>query len=133
VAEPKTRPTDADVGEFFAAVPDERRRQEALAVDRMLREATGEQPVMWGPSIVGYGAVEIENAGGKTTAWPVIGFSPRKAELVIYVSTELEPELFADLGPHRRGVACLYVKRLAAIDQGILRRVIDRSIELAQG
>lgn len=132
MAEPKTRPTDASVDEFLDAVPHERRRGDARVVDQMMRAATGEQPVMWGASIVGYGVLTHEGSRGEQRTWPVVGFSPRKTELVLYLDTELEPAAFEALGPHRRGAGCLYVKRLDDVDRGVLDELIRRSVALAQ-
>ncbi len=132
MAEPKTRPTDTDVEAFLAAVPDERRRADAVTVDAIMREVTGEQPVVWGTSIVGYGETALEGARGATTPWPVVAFAPRKAELVLYLNTQLDDDAFADLGPHRRGKGCLYVKRVDAVDHDVLRALIARSVELAR-
>lgn len=81
-AEPKTQRTKASVAQFIAAVPDDTRREDAKAVDKMLREITGEKPAMWGPTIIGYG--EYHGAAGK---WPRLGFSPRKANLVLYAAS----------------------------------------------
>lgn len=81
MAEPKTQKTKASVSAFIAAVEDETRRKDAKAVDKMLREITGEKPAMWGPTIIGYG--EYDGATGK---WPRLGFSPRKANLVLYAA-----------------------------------------------
>jgi hypothetical protein len=132
MAEAKTRPTDASVEEFLAAVPDARRRADAAVVESMMREVTGEAPVMWGTSIVGYGAIDYQGSRGKQATWPVIAFAPRKTELVLYLNTELDPELFEGLGPHRRGVGCLYVKRLSDVDHTALRALLARSVELAR-
>lgn len=133
MAEPKTRPTDASVEDFLAAIPHDGRRADARALDSMLRAATGELPVLWGASIVGYGAVDQPGSGGRTRSWPVISFSPRKSELVLYLNTAIDSSLFDQLGPHRRGVGCLYLKRLADVDDQALRQLLDRSIELARG
>lgn len=125
-AEPKTRPTDASVDDFLAAVAHPQRRADGLAVCGLLAELTGERPVMWGPSIVGFGAYL-----GPTGAWPVAGFSPRKAELVIYLLggwETLRPDLAARLGPHRNGVSCLYVKRLSDLDPAVLRELCAWSV-----
>ena len=132
MAEPKTRPTDASVDEFLDAVSNERRRSDARAVDAMLQSATGEAPVMWGTSIVGYGALTYQGSRGEQRTWPVVGFSPRKTELVLYLNTEIEAEAFTALGPHRRGVGCLYIKRLDDIDRAVLDGLVRRSVELAR-
>lgn len=129
---PKTRPTDASVDDFLARVPHEGRRADAGAVAALMGEVTGEPPVMWGTSIVGFGALDHHGSRGATVAWPVIGFAPRRTELVLYLDTELEPGLFEALGPHRRGVGCLYLKRLADIDEAALRALVERSVALAR-
>jgi Domain of unknown function (DU1801) len=131
MAEPKTRPTDASVDEFLDSVANERRRSDARLVDGMMRAATGELPVMWGTSIVGYGAINYEGSRGKQATWPVVAFSPRKTELVLYLNTQIEPTAFEPLGQHRRGVGCLYIRRLDDIDRGVLDELIRRSITLA--
>jgi hypothetical protein len=113
-------------------VVNERRRRDARVVDAMMRAATGELPVMWGTSIVGYGALAYEGSRGKQTTWPVVAFSPRKTELVLYLNTEIESAAFEPLGPHRRGVGCLYVKRLDDVDHAVLDKLIRRSVTLAR-
>ena len=125
MAEPATRPTDTDVDEFLGAIPHEGRRADARAVAALMSEVTGEQPVVWGRNIVGFG----ETSGA--TPWPRVAFAPRKNELVLYLSTALDEADFEDLGPHRRGKACLYVKRVDDLDQGRLRALVTRSVELA--
>ncbi len=131
MAEPKTRPTDIDVATFLATIADVRRRGDAETIDAMMREATGEAPVVWGSNIVGYGALEYPGSSGKSASWPIVAFSPRKSELVLYLNTEIEPQLFENLGPHRRGVGCLYLKKLVAVDADALRRIIAASVALA--
>lgn len=120
-AEPKTRPTDASVDDFLAAVEHPQRRADGFAARDLLAELTGERPVMWGPSIVGFGAYQ-----GPTGAWPVIGFSPRKAELVLYVMPGFKdrPDLMQRLGKHRAGGSCLYLKRLSDADPAALRELL---------
>ena len=132
MAEPKTRPTDASVDDFLAAVASPQRREDAVAVAALLAEVTGERPVLWGTSIVGFGETELSGSGGRTTRWPLVGFSPRKAELVLYLNQALEPDLFENLGPHRRGVGCLYVKKLADVDPVALRALLERSVTLTR-
>ena len=127
MAEPATRPTDTDVDEFFDAVSHEGRRADARAVAALMSEVTGEQPVVWGRNIVGFG----ETNGA--TPWPRVAFAPRKNELVLYLSTALDDADFKDLGPHRRGKACLYVKRVDDLDPDRLRALVVRSVELSDG
>lgn len=122
---PKTRPTDVPPEAFIAAVPQAARREDAQAMLALLREVSGEPAVMWGPSIVGFGSHR-----GPTGDWPVIGFSPRKAETVVYLAPAFDgkAELLARLGPHRDGVSCLYLKRLADVDAAVLRELCERSV-----
>ena len=123
MAEPKTQRTKASVSAFIAAVEGETRRKDAKAVDKMIREITGEKPAMWGPSIVGYG--EYETPSGP---WPRAGFSPRKASLVVYVDPESkDPKLFKKLGKHKTGLTCVYINKLADVDEAVLRNVIEAS------
>lgn len=119
-AEPKTQRTKASVAGFIAAVEDETRRKDAKAVDKMMRDVTGEKPAMWGPTIVGYGAYQ-----SPTGQWPRIGFSPRKANLVLYIMDGYEKEpLMKQLGKHKTGRSCLYINKLADVDADVLRRII---------
>lgn len=132
MGEPKTRPTDTSVDVVFASVADARRRADAEAVCALMHGATGDQPVVWGTNIVGFGSVEVPQRRGPATPWPMIAFAPRKTELVLYLHAEIEDDLFADLGPHRRGVGCLYLKRLDDVDQQVLARVVARSVALSR-
>ena len=122
MSEPKTQPTGASVEDFLAAVEPARRREDAIAVCALMREVTGEAPVMWGPSIVGFGRYTYVNTTNKPADWPRMGFSPRKAALTLYLASTPETEaMLARLGPHTTSVACLYIKRLDQVDMGVLR------------
>ncbi|HUH11045.1 MAG TPA: DUF1801 domain-containing protein [Brevundimonas sp.] len=122
MSEPKTGPTDASVEDFLAAVEPARRREEGRILCALMREITGETPVMWGPSIVGFGRYANVTANGKSADWPRMGFSSRKAALTLYLASAPETEaLLARLGPHTTRVACLYIKRLDQVDMGVLR------------
>jgi hypothetical protein len=127
VAESKTKPTNASVDGFLAAVTDDRRRADAIALDEMIRTTTRLSPVMWGASIVGYGSRTFQGAAG-VAEWPLVGFSPRKANLVLYLNQTLDEAMFEDLGKHRRGVGCLYVSRLADVDNNVLGLIIRESV-----
>ena len=130
MAEPKTRPTDADVGAFLESVPDERRRDDARTVCRLLQEVTGEEPVLWGTNIVGFGSVRLRYASGRELDWPVTGFSPRKAATTVYLMDGFEErrDLLARLGPHSTGRSCLYLKRLSDVDLDVLRELVADSV-----
>ncbi|WP_062522270.1 DUF1801 domain-containing protein [Demequina silvatica] len=118
----KTVPTDVPVEAFVAGVEPSRRREEAEAVVALFTEVTGADPVMWGPSIIGWGSVHYKYATGREGDMPALGFSPRKAQLTFYGFTDT-PEgtgLLEQLGPHTTSVACVYVKRLDALDREVL-------------
>ncbi len=125
MAEPKTRPTDVPVADFIAAVDNPRRRADAGIMQALLREMTGVAPVMWGPSIIGY-----DSYRGPTGDWPRIGFSPRKAQLVLYVMGDFDAReaLIARLGKVSTKGGCLYINRLDAVDEGVLRELVAASL-----
>jgi len=124
--ENKTKPTSASVAEFIAAVPDETRRADAKVLLKMMRQATGEKPKMWGPTIVGFGSVHYRYASGREGEMPRIAFSPRKPSSVLYglIGFKGADSLLEKLGPHSTGKGCLYIKRLANVDLAILERLI---------
>src|SRR5688500_1049841 len=123
-AAPKTTRTKASVAAFITAVENDTRRKDAKTVDKMFREITGEKPAMWGPSIIGYGSYETPSG-----SWPRGGFSPRKASLVLYVIGDYagRDALLKKLGKHKTGKSCLYINKLADVDQSVLRDLIARS------
>jgi hypothetical protein len=128
MAGPKTQRRDAaSVAEFLAAVPDPRRRADAEAVCALMAEVTGEPPTMWGGSIVGFGTYHYRYATGREGDWPAVGFSPRKQALTIYLAEgfDSDTDLLGRLGPHSTGRACLYIKRLADVDEQALRGLIE--------
>lgn len=110
---PKTRPTEASVNDFLATQP-ETRRADCEVLAAMMQAATGEPAVMWGDSIVGFGRHPQRYAGGKSMDWPLLGFSPRKSELSLYLMPGLENQqaLLARLGRHRTGKSCLSLTSL---------------------
>ena len=124
----KTLPTDASVEEFIEAATPDKRRIDGHELDRIFREATGEQPVMWGPSMIGYGSYTyIAPANARTTGiWPKTGFSPRKAQLSLYGLKDLPEgaELLPQLGKYTEGAGCVYVKKLEDINLDVLRKLI---------
>jgi len=135
MAEPKTRPTDQDVTAFLDAVESPRRREEGFVLRELMERVTGQPAVMWGPTMVGFGSSPYTNTMGTFETFDV-GFSPRKAALTIYgIHNAYEPEnpLLADLGPHTKSTACVYVKKLDAINLGVLERLVREAWEAARG
>jgi hypothetical protein len=129
MAENKTKPTEQSVEAFLNAVPDERKRQDSFTVLEMMKEITGMQPQMWGSSIVGFGSVHYRYDSGREGDMPIIGFSPRKQNLTLYimVGSERYNDLLQNLGKHSTGASCLYVKRLSDIDIAVLKALIAES------
>lgn len=129
-----TQLNDGDVDAFLAAVADERRRSDAQALRGLFEDTTGATARMWGTSIIGFGSQPYTNTLG-TNDWPIVAFSPRKAALTIYgVHDGYGPEdpLLADLGPHTTGKSCLYIKRLAIVDESVLQQLVNRAWLRAQ-
>lgn len=126
---PKTQPTEVDVHEFLNAVNPKQRREDGLALETIFTDVTGVNPVMWGPSIVGYGQYEyISPSDPKRRGnWPKTGFSPRKAQLSIYGLKDLAAgvELLPALGLYTEGAGCVYVRKLEDIDELVLRQLIQ--------
>jgi hypothetical protein len=132
----KTLPGDESAEAFIAAVPDDRRRADAERLAGLLSEWTGEKPVMWGSSIVGFGRYEYRYDSGHGGTAPLVGFSPRKANLVVYLVggyKERYPQLLEQLGPHKVGKGCLYLKRLDDVDHEALRGLVDRTVRVHRG
>jgi hypothetical protein len=129
MTENKTQRTTASVAGFLASIADPQRRRDAKALAALMRKATGERPAMWGASIIGYGLATYQGRSGRTVDWFPVGFSPRKAALVVYLMGGLKANatLLTELGPHRIGGGCLYLRRLEEIDTKVLARLIKRS------
>jgi hypothetical protein len=128
VSEIKTKPTDVGVDAFLDAVAQPGRRADGKAVRAMMERVTGEPAVMWGPSIVGFGVYHYRYASGHEGDMCRIGFSPRAANLVLYVGGFPEYEALLDkLGKHKRSKACLYLNKLADVDLGVLEEITRRS------
>ena len=135
MAEPKTKPTQASVKEFLNQIPDKERRDDCFAVAKMMEEITGNKPKMWGPSIVGFGTYHYKYATGREGDWPITAFSPRKKDLTLYIMMgffEQHPELMKQLGKHRTGKSCLYIKRMSDIHMPTLKKLIKTSIKQLQ-
>ena len=134
MAENKTQPTEFDVLDFLNSVEHKTRREDGFAVLGMMEEITGEQPVMWGDGIVGFGQCHYRYESGREGDMPLIAFSPRKQSMTLYISQDFEgyEELMAALGKHKTSKACLYINKLADVDEDVLRRMIQRSYEHAK-
>ena len=130
-AEAKTKPNDQSVEGFLNKVPDDKKRQDSFAILELMKQVTGEEPIMWGDSIVGFGTYKYKYASGKEGEWPVTGFSPRKQNLTLYIMSGFDEydELLENLGVHSTGKSCLYIKKLEDVDQDVLRDLVSKSVE----
>lgn len=130
MAENKTQPTTASVDAFIEAVPNARRRADAKELLALMSELTGEPAVMWGPSIIGFGRYHYRYASGREGDMPRIGFSPRKANLVLYILPGFGDfsALLARLGKVKTSVSCLYVNSLDDVDREVLRALMVESL-----
>lgn len=129
MTENKTKPTGIDVAGFIANLSDDKLSDSHWLIERM-QEATGEAPTMWGPSIIGFGKYRYRYESGHEGESCIIGFSPRKRELVIYIVPGFEPfqTHLNRLGKHKTGQSCLYIKRLSDIDKPALDELISASV-----
>jgi hypothetical protein len=135
VSTQKTRPTAVSADDFLDGVGDERKRADSARLVELMRAATGEPPVMWGPSIVGFGRYHYRYESGHEGDAPLVGFSPRAKAFSLYLSCDLAEyrETLDRLGKHKVGKGCLYVTRLSDIDETVLRELIDVSVAEARG
>lgn len=128
MAEPKTKPTEVSVDEFLNGVEHPVRRADGKVLREMMERVTGERPTMWGPTIVGFGAYHYRYASGHEGDMCRVGYSPRSANLVLYVGGFADYEaLLAKLGKHKRSKACLYVNKLADVDLAVVEEIVKRS------
>lgn len=130
MAENKTKATDLSVGAFIEALTDQTRRADAKALVKLMQRATSEKPKMWGPSIIGFGSCHYKYESGREGDMPLIGFSPRKAATVLYNVGGFSGSeaLRAKLGKHATGKGCLYIKKLAEVDQQVLETLILKTV-----
>ena len=132
VAENKTKPGKASVAQFLNAIDNDRRRSDAKAVAAMMRKATGKRARLWGTSIVGYGSYHYKYDSGREGDWALVGFSPRKQNLAIYIMPGFGQfdALMKRLGKYKTGKSCLYINKLDDVDEDVLQQLIERSVEL---
>ena len=126
----KTRPSRKSVDKYLNAVENDRRRQDSLVLLQLMQKVTGEDPVLWGDSIVGFGSYHYQTKAGTEGDWPLTGFAPRKANLVVYIMAGFSryDELLARLGKHKHGKSCLYINKLADVDLEVLEALVGESV-----
>ncbi|AOM84380.1 DUF1801 domain-containing protein [Salisediminibacterium beveridgei] len=131
----KTLPSESDVREFIEQVEHPRKREDAWRLVELFTEETGEPPVMWGDSIIGFGQYHYQYPSGHEGRAPLAGFSPRKSAISLYFATgddEGRQALLADFGKHKTGKACVYINKLEDVDEDVLRKLIVRSVVFLQ-
>jgi hypothetical protein len=127
----KTIPTSASVKQFIAGVKDAKQRQESLQLLALFEQVTGEKPVMWGSSIIGFGKYHYRYKSGREGDMFLSGFSPRKGALVLYIGATLDINKtpLSELGKHRTGKSCLYIRRLSDVNAAVLAHIIKNTSE----
>ena len=132
MAENKTKGNKGGVTAFLNAVDDPRKRSDARKVAAMMRKATGKRARMWGSSIVGFGSYHYKYASGHEGDWALVGFSPRKQNLTVYIMPGFDefPTLMQKLGKYKTGKSCLYLKKLDDVDEAVLQELIDQSVKV---
>ena len=132
MAELKTQKNSASVLDFINSVEDQVKRNDSLKLLEVFKECTGEAPVMWGTSIVGFGEYHYKSdRSSQEGDWMMTGFSPRKQNLTLYIMPGFEryKNELAKLGKHKTSISCLYIKRLADVDENILKNIIIDAFE----
>jgi len=132
VAEIKTKENDASVEAFIAGVPDEQKRQDCHTLLKLMEKATKEKPRMWGASLIGFGNLRYKSpTSGREVDWFRIGFSPRKANLSLYLTMDIKAhaEVLQKLGKHKTGAGCLYITKLADVDMKVLEGMIKAAAQ----
>ena len=134
MSEPKTKRNDESVHVFLNKVEDNQKKEDALKVMEIMESVTGEKAEMWGPSIVGFGTYHYKYKSGREGDWMLTGFSPRKQALTLYIMSGFSryDELLSQLGKHKTGKSCLYIKRLADIDLNVLTELVAASVNYMQ-
>ena len=132
MAEIKTKPTSASVEDFINNVKDEQKRKDSFVILEMMKKATGEEPILWSSSVIGFGTKRYKSpTSGREVDWLRIGFSPRKANLSLYISVGIKEHAAAlkKLGKHKTGVGCLYINKLEDIDIEVLKGMLEASLK----
>ena len=126
-AELKTKKTASSVDDFIKSVKDEQKRKDSFTIVKMMQKATGDKPKMWGGAIIGFGDVHLKYESGRELDWFIIGFSPRKQNLTLYVLCDSPAQngLLKKLGKHKRGGSCLYINKLDDVDLNVLKKIIS--------
>ncbi|RMB60590.1 DUF1801 domain-containing protein [Dokdonia sinensis] len=130
MAEPKTKKNDASVEDFLNAIDHSGKREDSFEILRLMEEITGVAPKMWGGSIVGFDEYHYKYASGREGDWPIVGFSPRKQNISLYIMPGFSrfQDLLPKLGKHKTSKACLYINKLADVNNEVLSQIILKSV-----
>jgi hypothetical protein len=130
MAENKTKPTNVSVAAFIAAITDDSQRADAKALVKLMHAESGEKPKMWGPAIIGFGSYHYKYESGREGDMPLIAFSPRKTATVLYIAAGLTDSkaLLTKLGKYSMGKGCLYMKKLADVDETVLKKLVAKAV-----
>ncbi len=126
----KTVKNENSVTAFLNSVEHDKRREDSFEILKLMTEISGEEPAMWGDSIIGFGNYTYEYKSGRTGEWMYVGFSPRKQNLTLYIMDGFDghAKLLSKLGKHKLGKACLYINKLEDVDQDVLKELIQKSV-----
>ena|SRR5918993_4653081 len=130
LAEVKTTENNASVQDFLKTIPDEQKRKDSEVLIKMMEVASREKPKMWGTSLIGFGKLVVKSpTSGREVEWFKIGFSPRKANLSLYVDARKHPEDLKKLGKHKTGGGCLYINKLSDVDIKVVENIIKNTLK----
>jgi len=131
MSELKTKKNDASVEGFLKSVENQKRREDSFAILDLMKAVTGEEPTMWGTSIIGFGSYHYKYASGREGDWMKVGFSPRKQNMTLYIMDGFKNynDLLGKLGKHKTGKSCLYINKLEDVDLSVLRELVQQSVE----
>ena len=127
----KTQPTDNSAEVFLNTVENQKRKMDSFEILELMKQVTGEEPTMWGDSIIGFGSYDYKYASGREGSWFLVGFSPRKQNLTLYIMSGFEQydELLSKLGKYKTGKSCLYINKLEDVDQDVLKKLVKESVD----
>ncbi len=132
MAELKTKKNDASVEDFLNTIKDEQIRADCFEISKLMSQVTKAEPKMWGSSIIGFGQYHYKYASGRENDWMLVGFSPRKQNVTLYIMAGFDryDELLAKLGKFTTGKSCLYIKKLADVDKKVLKKLVTESVKV---
>lgn len=132
MAELKTKKNDASVEDFLNTIKDEQIRADCFEISKLMSQVTKAEPKMWGSSIIGFGQYHYKYASGRENDWMLVGFSPRKQNITLYIMAGFDryDELLAKLGKFTTGKSCLYIKKLADVDKKVLKKLVTESVKV---